>query len=171
MDVGLIALRLAHIIAGAAWVGGAFLMLTIVNRTAKLSGADGEKFMERLLTIGKGAEYFAILALTTVVAGGLLYWRASGGLNLTWITSPTGLGFTIGALAAIVSFVWGGAVVAPTVKKMQAIGADIVAAGGQPTHDQLSRLDVLRRRLEVFGRADLLLLGIAVVMMATARYL
>jgi hypothetical protein len=146
-------------------------MLTIVTRTAKLSGADGEKFMERLLTAGKGAEYFAVLALTTVLAGGLLYWRASGGFNVTWITSPTGLGFTIGALAAIVSFVWGGAVVGPTVKKMQAIGAEIVGAGGQPTLDQLGRLDVLRRRLELFGRADLVLLGVAVVMMATARYL
>ena len=53
MDLGLILLRLAHIVAGAAWVGGAFVMILLVTGTARLRGADGDAFMTTLLTQGK----------------------------------------------------------------------------------------------------------------------
>ncbi|HEY3522630.1 MAG TPA: hypothetical protein VGK63_02910, partial [Candidatus Limnocylindrales bacterium] len=127
MDLGLIALRLAHVVAGASWVGGAFLMILVVSRTAKLSGAQGEEFFGRLMTVGRGAKYFELIALTTVVAGSLLYYRASGGLQVAWITSPTGIGFTIGAVAAVVSLVWGGTMVGPTTARLETIGAEIAA--------------------------------------------
>lgn len=171
MDPVLIALRLAHVVAGASWVGGAFLMILIVTRTARLSGAQGEEFFGRLMTVGRGARYFELIAVTTVIAGLLLYVRASQGLQLAWITSPTGIGFTVGALAAIVSLTWGGTMVGPTTKRLQAIGSEISAAGGVPTDAQLATVERLRARLELFGKADLVLLAIAVVMMAIARYL
>jgi len=171
MDLGLIVLRLAHVVAGASWVGGAFLMILVVSRTAKLSGAQGEEFFGRLMTVGRGAKYFELIALTTVVAGALLYYRASGGLQLAWITSPTGVGFTIGAAAAVVSLVWGGTLVGPTTARLQAIGEEIASSGGEPSAGQRAAVDALRARLELFGKADLFLLGVAVVMMATARYL
>jgi uncharacterized membrane protein len=170
MDVGLIVLRLAHVAAGAAWVGGAFVMILLVNRTARLRGADGDVFMTTLLTEGKAARYFEIAALTTVVAGVLLYWRASGGLQLGWISSPSGIAFSIGAVAAIVSLAWGGTVVGPAGKRAAAIEADVKAAGGIATPAQRSELDAIKRRLSRFAVADLILLGIAVVTMATARY-
>jgi uncharacterized membrane protein len=171
MDLGLIVLRLAHVVAGASWVGGAFLMILVVSRTAKLSGAQGEEFFGRLMTVGRGARYFELIAITTVVAGALLYVRASNGLQLGWIMSPTGIGFTIGAAAATISLVWGGTMVGPTTKRLQAIGAEIAASGGAASSDQRVEVDRLRARLELFGKADLLLLAVAVVMMATARYL
>jgi hypothetical protein len=171
MDFGLLALRLAHVVAGAAWVGGAFVMILLVSRTARLRGADGDVFMSTLLTEGKAARYFELAALTTVAAGSLLYWRASGGLQLGWITSPTGIAFTIGALAAIVSLVWGGTMVGPAGKRAAAIEAEVKATGGVPTAAQRSDLDAIKAKLNRFAVADLVLLGIAVVMMATARYL
>ena len=170
MPLDLIALRLAHVVAGAAWVGGAFVMILLVSRTVRLRGSDGEAFMTSLLTEGKAARYFELASLTTVVAGGLLYWRASSGLQLAWITSPSGIGFTIGATAAIVSLVWGGLMVGPAGKRAAAIQAEIAAAGGLPTARQAADLDVIRRRLNTFAIADLALLGTAVMTMATARY-
>ena len=131
MDLGLILLRLAHVVAGAAWVGGAFVMILLVTRTARLRGADGDAFMTTLLTQGKAARYFEIAAVTTVLAGGLLYFRASGGFQIEWITSPSGIGFTIGAVAAIVSLVWGGVVVGPAGKRAAAIEAEVAATGGR----------------------------------------
>jgi len=113
MDLGLITLRLAHVVAGAAWVGGAFVMILLVTRTARMRGPDGDAFVTTLLTEGKAARYFEIAAITTVLAGGLLYFRASGGFQIAWITSPSGIGFTIGATAAVVSLVWGGLIVGP----------------------------------------------------------
>jgi uncharacterized membrane protein len=170
MDLGLIALRLAHVVAGAAWVGGAFVMILLVTRTARMRGADGDAFITTLLTEGKAARYFEIAAVTTVVAGSLLYFRASGGFQLAWITSPSGLGFTVGAVAAIVSLVWGGLVVGPAGKRAAAVQADVVAAGGVASPVQTSELDAIRRKLNRFAVADLVLLGTAVVTMATARY-
>ncbi len=170
MDFGLILLRLAHVVAGAAWVGGAFVMILLVTRTARLRGADGDAFMTTLLTQGKAARYFEIAAITTVLAGGLLYFRASGGFQIDWITSPSGIGFTIGAVAAIVSLVWGGVVVGPAGKRAAAIEAEVAATGGVATAAHSSELDAIRRKLGTFALADLALLGTAVVTMATARY-
>lgn len=171
MDLGLIALRLAHVVAGASWVGGAFLMILVVTRTAKLTGKSGEDFLGQAMSIGRGARYFEIVAVTTVVAGALLYWRASSGLQLGWIASPTGVAFTLGALAAIASLVWGGTMVGPTTKKMLGIGQEIAVAGGTPSPAQAATLASLQRRLDRFAKADLVLLGVAVLTMAVARYL
>ena len=170
MPVDLIALRLAHVLAGIAWAGGGFVMILLVTRTARRRGDEGEQFMTSLLTEGKAARYFEIAAFTTVLAGGLLYWRASSGLQLGWITSPSGIGFTIGAIAAVVSLAWGATLVGPSGKRAAAIQADVAAAGGQASVGQTNELDAIRRRLNTFAMVDLVLLGIAVVCMATARY-
>ena len=171
MPLDLIALRLAHVVAGAAWVGGAFVMILLVTRTARLRGADGDVFMSTLLTEGKAARYFEAAALTTVVAGALLYWRASDGLQLALITSPTGLAFTVGAAAAIISLAWGGLMVGPAGKRAKVIQDEIAAAGGMSSAAQRSELDDIKAKLGRFAKVDLVMLGIAVVMMATARYL
>lgn len=171
MPLDLLALRIAHIIAGAAWVGGAFAMILLVSKTARLRGTDGDVFMSTLLTEGKAARYFEIAALTTVVAGSLLYWRASSGLQLAWITSPTGIAFTIGALAAFVSLAWGGLMVGPAGKRAKAIEDEVAGSGGLPSAAQRAELDSIKARLNRFAVADLILLGTAVATMATARYL
>jgi uncharacterized membrane protein len=170
MPFDLIALRLAHVVAGVAWVGGAFVMILLVTRTARRHGDEGEQFVTSLLTEGKAARYFEIAALTTVVAGSLLYWRASNGLQLGWITSPSGIGFTIGAIAAVVSLTWGATLVGPSGERAARIQTDVTAAGGAPTIAQETELDAIRRRLNTFAMVDLILSGIAVVCMATARY-
>ena len=170
MPFDVIALRLAHVVAGVAWVGGAFVMILLVTRTARRRGDDGEAFMTSLLTDGKAARYFELAAFTTVAAGALLYWRASAGLQLGWITSPSGIGFTIGAIAAVVSLAWGATLVGPSGKRAAQIQADVAAAGGATTLAQATELDAIRRRLNTFAMVDLILLGVAVVCMATARY-
>lgn len=170
MPFDLIALRLAHVVAGVAWVGGAFVMILLVTRTARRRGDDGEQFMTSLLTEGKAARYFELAAITTVLAGALLYWRASAGLQLAWITSPSGIGFTLGAVAAVVSLIWGATLVGPSGKRAAAIQAEVAAAGGHTTAIQAAELDAIRSRLNTFAMVDLVLLGTAVVCMATARY-
>lgn len=171
MDLGLLALRIAHIVAGASWVGGAFLMILVIAKTAKAKGKAGEEFLDAALVANRGARYFELIALTTVLAGAALYWRASDGLQVAWITSPTGIGFTVGALAAIVSLVWGGSMVGPTSAKLSRMGQEIVAAGGVPTAEQAATIARLQGRLDAFAKADLGLLSVAVIAMATARYL
>ena len=85
---------------------------------------------------------------------------------------PTGLGFTIGAIAAIVSLsLLGPLSILPTISKLQALGGRLKAEARPPTPEEGATLHALDRRLTQIGQLDLVLLLVAVVMMATARYL
>jgi hypothetical protein len=106
-----------------------------------------------------------------VVVGLLLYWRASGGLNSAWIGSPTGIGFTLGGLAAIVAFGLGMRQIAPTVNQLDEAGTAMASAGRPPTPDELAKFHSLELRLHRAGLIDTVLLAIAIFFMAASRYL
>jgi hypothetical protein len=65
------------------------------------------------------------------LGGVVLYLKASAGLETDWISSGPGIGFTIGAISAIVAFVMGLVAIKPTVERMTALGARSRAAGAR----------------------------------------
>lgn len=106
-----------------------------------------------------------------MLGGLLLYWRNSNGLQASWITSPTGLAFTIGGLAALIAWLGGNLLIPRTIMQLQAIGGEMKNAGGPPSAELMARMHVTQERLRTIGLADLVLLGTAIVSMAAARYL
>lgn len=165
-----IALRIVHIESGVFWVGTAWFFFGWVEPTTKAIGAQAGPFMHHV--VQRRITSFLVAASTlNLLAGLTLYWRASGGLSAAWIQSPTGIGFTIGGLAAISAWVLGLRVIAPTVEALDDAGGAMATAGRPPTPDELTRLQGLEARLHRAGLADVILLGTAVVMMATSRYL
>jgi len=92
-------------------------------------------------------------------------------LQLSWITSPTGLAFTIGGLAAILAFVGGALLIGPVVAEQTAVRGEMASGDGMPTAEQRARLDRADGRLKLASRIDLPLLILAALTMATARYL
>jgi hypothetical protein len=168
MNTYLIALRLIHIFAGAYWVGAAIIQVVFIARAAKASTPESGKFMQALMGRYHFPISLGIASYLTVGAGILLYWRNSGGLQLAWITSGVGLGYTIGAAAAFVSFFLGLLVFAPTSRKLAAVSAAIGPTG--PTPDQLAELGRLNARMDAAGKLDVIVLVIALLAMATARY-
>jgi hypothetical protein len=171
MDVYLIILRVLHIAAGVFWVGAAALFFFFVEPTVKELGPTGGAFMGHLAQKKKMPVAILASAGLTILAGILLYLRSSGGFDLDWITSSTGLTFTIGGLAGIAAFLIGLTVVKPSVDKLGALGAEIQAAGGQPSETQAAQLLAVDSRLKSVGRLNMALLTLAVLAMATARYL
>ena len=171
MDWYMVVLRIVHILTGAFWVGAAYTTFAFIVPTSQAIGADSQRFMEQMM----GRRRFPTIVLTatvfTVVSGILLYWRDSNGFSSPWMSSPTGIGFSIGALAAIVSFLIGPLVLLPTFNRLGALGAQIAAAGGPPSAEQMSELHTLQRRIRNWGIADLVFLTIAVFFMAISRYL
>lgn len=172
MDPLFIVLRLVHVVAGVLWVGGAVFVFRHVEPTAKELGPRAEPFMTSLFETRKIAIYFTILSALTVLAGTWLFWIDSAGDPIGWITrDATGMAFGIGGLAAWVAFILGLVAVKPAAEELGAAGAAMRDAGGPPGPELVARMEAAQGRMSTLGKVDFVLLGIAVVMMAIARYL
>ena len=171
MDIYPIVLRVVHIVAGAFWVGSAFFVFLFLEPTVNTLGPQAGPVMGHMTGKLKLPIVIVVSAALTILAGILLYWRNSNGFELDWITSGPGIGFTIGGVAAIIAFVLGFTMIKPTADKMGAIAREVEASGGSPSPDQAATLQSLQHRLRAVGRVDTVLIGIAILFMAVARYL
>jgi uncharacterized membrane protein len=168
MDALAISLRIVHIVGGILWVGGAALFFLYLEPTINKLGPDAEKFVDEVINKRKVPIYFAAASTLTVIAGIILYWRDFGG---TETKSPYGLALGIGGLAALIAWLGGNLLIPQTLGKVSAIVTEIKAAGGPPSDEQAGRLHAVQSRLRTIGMIDLVLLTLAVVGMASARYL
>ena len=171
MDLYMIVLRIVHILAGVFWVGSAAMFFMYVQPTAKALGPAGAPFMTHLVQQKRVPVVLLWCAGTTITAGLLLYWRTSGGFDTDWITSETGMAFTIGGLATIVAFMLGLFIAKPAADRMGAVAAQAAAAGGPPSQEQAAQIAASQATLRKIGITNLTLLTLAVILMAVARYL
>jgi uncharacterized membrane protein len=152
MDFYVILLCVVHIFAGVFWVGGLVLFFAFLEPTAKATAPSSQKLMQYLMTRQRFSSYTALISLLTVLAGALLYWRDSGGLQPAWIGTRTGIGFTLGAVFGISAFLVGFFGVRPATNRLAALGTQIEAAGVSPSTAQeaeLTRINKVVSRLHV----------------------
>jgi len=162
----IIVLRIIHIASGIMWVGAAAFYLFLLIPNAKSTKELGQNFMRNLDP--RFGMMMRITTTITVVSGGLLYARFfSGGVAWIWTTGP-GLGFTIGALASLVSYGMGISIFGPTQEKIIALEKRM---GDSPKPDERNEVHRLKTYLMKNYRIDFVFLVIAVLAMATARYL
>lgn len=172
MDPVMVGLRLAHIGAGVFWVGAAWTFFLFIEPTLKALGPNAEKsFMSHVMRQRRLGQIIFLSTVVTVGAGAIMYWIDSNGFQPAFVASGFGFGITIGAVAAVIAFVIGPVFILPTVGRMEKIGTEIDAHGTPPTEAQMDELGRLGARLHTVGKIDAVLLAIAVVFMATARYL
>jgi len=143
-------LRLVHIVAGVVWVGSAVFAALFVLPTARVLGAEGGRFVARLMP--RSGPVLGGAMLLTIVSGFIMYGRLSAGFNRAWVTSRVGLALGAGAVAALLAVIVGVAVNAPAGAKM-------------------ARLATLQARVERGAQLVALLLLTAAGAMAVARYL
>ena len=166
----MVVLRIVHIVAGAFWVGAAWTIFLFLQPAAREVGPAAGPFMthlaqkKRLPDIALGAAGF------TILAGLLMYWRVSDGLNTDWITSAFGIAITLGALSAITAVALGASVVRPSMLRAGAIAQQAAAAGG-PTPEQAGEIQALQAKVRGAGKLIVPLLLFTVAAMASARYL
>jgi hypothetical protein len=171
MDWWLILLRIAHVGSAMAWFGGAIIGSFFLNPTAQALGPAAQAFMEHLMRRRRMGVFFPIVTALTILSGAALYWRASGGLQWAWISSASGLAFTIGGVAAIAAFVGGMVLIGPSIAEQTAVQGELAASGGEPTAAQRARLARAEGRMRLANRLDLPLLLLAGLTMAVGRYL
>ena len=171
MDTYMVVLRVVHILAGVFWVGAALTVILFIQPTASEVGAAAGPFMSHLAGNKRLVDFVLGAAGLTILAGLLMYWRVSGGLNPDWIGSTYGLTITVGALCGIGAVAIAGSVVRPGIMATLAIGREVAASGGPPTPEQAAQLQALQHRSHTAGRVIVPLLIVAVAAMAAARYL
>lgn len=163
-------LRLVHVAAGILWAGAAISYLFFVKPSVAAIGAAGPHFMQNLMERRKYPIFMMVTSLLTVLAGGALYWVFSGGFRLAYLTTGAGLGFTIGSIAALIAFLFGTFGVGPVSGQIAALGGQIAASGQAPTPEQAAKMQALEKRLNFAEQVDFIMLVIAMLTMATARY-
>lgn len=171
MDGWLILLRMVHIGSAMSWFGGAIIASFFLAPTAAPLGHAGQPFMDHLIHRRRMGNFFPIVAGLTILSGAALYWRDSAGLQLAWISSPSGLAFTIGGLAAIAAFIGGAVLVGPSIAEQTAVQNELAARDEVPSEAQRQRLERAGQRMQLANRIDLPLLLLAGLTMAIGRYL
>jgi hypothetical protein len=172
LDPIMLVLRLFHVVAGALWFGSAFLFAGFVGPAAAETAPSSGPLMSAVIKKRRAAKVISWLAITTVIAGWLLWAKNALGYPSIgdWVTSSFGLVLTIGGVLATVAAYYGITGIGNNVERLVAIGDDVAASGGPPTPEQGARMAHLGAEIERHGKIDLVLLFLAVIAMATARY-
>ncbi|MBV6396048.1 MAG: hypothetical protein HFACDABA_01636 [Anaerolineales bacterium] len=162
-------LRVLHIGGGIMWVGSATLYLLLLIPVARSLHPAGQKFLQTL-----GPKFGAMMGLVTtvtVLSGALLYARFfAGGISFIW-TTGAGFAFTVGAVAALGSYAMGVAVFGRMQERIAKLGAEIESAQSAPNQAQVQEMNRLQSSLMKAYRFDFVLLIVAMLGMAVARYL
>jgi uncharacterized membrane protein len=171
MDTYMVVLRILHILAGAFWVGSAIVIFLFLQPSARELGPAATPLMMHLAQKKRLPDITLAAAGITILAGLLMYWRVSSGLDADWIGSAQGISITAGAIAAIAAVSLGASIVRPSMLAVGKIGQEVAASGAPPTPEQAARIQALQARVRGAGSTIVPLLVVAVIGMAAARYL
>jgi ribose/xylose/arabinose/galactoside ABC-type transport system permease subunit len=167
----MIVLRIFHILAGVLWVGSAFFFVAFLGPAAGMVSPDvSGPFFQVLVNKMRVPKVITGLATFTVAFGWLLWLKNLSDFDWqlsvwAWHYHP-GFVLTIGGILASIAYVEGGR----NVERITELGGQIAASGGPPTPEQQSRMQKLQADVKKHGQQDLVLLVLAVLAMATARY-
>lgn len=160
-------LRVAHIVSGILWAGGALALTLFVAPTMSATGDAGKQFAGHLITKTRFSLYMMVTGLITVLAGSVLYGIDSNWFQSAWMKTGTGIGFGIGAVAGIAAFIFG-VMLGNANKALAALGAQIQ---GKPTAEQMTAMQGLLKQQAMVTRLNMIFMFISIFMMASARLL
>ncbi len=166
----MIVLRVIHIISGVFWAGTMMAVAWFLLPASQAIGQPGAAFMQQLMFRQRLRVFISGAMILTILSGLTMYaWMAieAGG----WAKSRMAMTLGIGAVAAIVAGGIGGGVIGRVGKKMMDLGGTIQASGGPPTDAQKAEMDSYQRKMRNGFQTVAVLVLIATIAMATARYL
>jgi small-conductance mechanosensitive channel len=170
-DPFFIVFRFFHIVFGAFWFGAATMFAAFIGPAAGEVGPAAGPILSNLVKKRRLATVITGSATLTVAAGLIMYLKDASDRGWgAWISSGTGIVFTIGALAAIGAYVEGYLHIGRNVERLVSIGDRVATAEGPPPPEDLMEMGRLQEAIKRASQIDLVLLVIAVGAMATARY-
>ncbi|MDP9176155.1 MAG: hypothetical protein M3O61_00585 [Gemmatimonadota bacterium] len=169
--VMMIGLRVIHIISGVFWAGTVMVIAWFLLPTAQAIGESGGAFMQQLMFRHRLRLFLLVSMLLTILSGLTMYAWIAMETDGAWARSKMGMVIGVGAIAAIIAGGIGGGVVGRQSRKMMELGGKIQASGGPPTDAQKAEMDSYQRQIRRAFRIIAVLVIIATITMASARYL
>jgi len=167
----MIVLRVVHIISGVFWAGAVMVMAWFVLPASQALGPSGGAFMQQLMFRQRLRVFVGVAMGLTILSGLTMYTWLAMETDGAWARSRMGVTLGVGAVAAIIAGGIGGAVIGRVGEKMAALAAKIQASGSPPTDAEKTQLESYQRRMRSAFRIIAVLLVIAMITMAGARYL
>ena len=168
MDYLILVLRSIHIVGGIFWVGAGLLMNFFIGPTLRATGDAGRQFGGHLMAKTRAVSVMNIAVYSTAIAGLWLYGiRSQWFTSIVWMSSSSGVGFTIGALFGLVGLVTG-LINGRNNQKMAKLGAQIE---GKPTSEQAAQLGAIAKQQGWVIPTSSYSLLLAALFMAISRFL
>jgi uncharacterized membrane protein len=168
-QIYLTVLRIIHIFSAVTWVGGGIFFLSVLTPTVRDAGPDGGRFMLQLSKYGRLGRLLTISSVLTVLAGLLLYYPTSGGLNSGWLKSINGITLTIGAIIGILALLHGAFATGPITRKMEGVAKQILDQKGPPAPELMQQAQALGIKLGSNAGVSVGLAALALLFMAAAQ--
>jgi uncharacterized membrane protein len=169
MDVALIVARLLHVLAGVFWAGTMFFISRFLFPAVTDAGPAGGVVMSGLMKRGLTAA-IPIAAITAVLSGIYLLYRASSGFDDAYMGSGPGMTYSIGGTAAIIALLIGGTIVRSSTEKAMKLTESAMSLPESERGAMMSEATVLRAKAVSATKIVALLILITVICMAIGRY-
>ncbi|HLY29085.1 MAG TPA: hypothetical protein VKQ72_22255 [Aggregatilineales bacterium] len=173
MDLGNLlfdVIRVVHIVGAVFWLGFAAFSVLIVEPAIKAAGKQGGIILQGIFGNGRYGMIIAASGGLTVLAGIILYvWDMAKIPGFASTTS--GIVFAIGGLFGIAGVIIGGAGAGRQANKMMALGKQIAAAGANPPAELMTQVAETQEKVFQFTRWAMGIIFVALLCMASARYL
>jgi uncharacterized membrane protein len=170
MDAAMILARLIHIVGGVFWVGAMMFVAFFLMPAMAEAGPDGAKVMQGLMK-RKYVQILPAIAVLVMLSGLFMFYKLSGGFHHDFIETRPGHTYATGGLMAIVAFLLGLMVTRPAMMKSMKLAQSAATATGADRDRMLAESQSLRMRGAKAGRVVTVLLILATIAMAIARYM
>jgi uncharacterized membrane protein len=166
----LLAFRIVHVAIGVFWAGAVVFVAVFLLPSVRAAGPAGGAVMQRMIQ-ARLSLWLMASALLTIVSGFGLYWHDSAGFQSSaWLGSGPGRVFGLGGVFALAAVAVGMAVNAPAARRLGELSGGVQAAARPPAPDELAAMQTLQARLARGTVWTAVLLGLATLAMAVARY-
>lgn len=170
MTAEVIVLRLIHIMGGIVWVGGmtvmAFFVMPVLTGLGPAAGPVMAGLNQKKFPV-----IMPIIALLTILSGLRLMMIDSANFQGAYFQSPVGRTFAMAGGLAILAFLFGIIVVRPVMMKSMALGQQMGAADATQKAKLEQEMGSLRKRGATANMIIFVMLLVAALGMATARYM
>jgi len=167
LNLEFVLLRILHIVGGTVWAGGAVYVAFILSPNLDklrpdIRGPVMKAVSKTTTSVLTGA------GTITIFAGIALTLRIRQNFFTTWFNSEWGWAIFIGMVISIVAIGLGG-IVGATVKRLATLNSEI--EGRPPSSEETTNMAAMSRKISYISRISAILVIIALISMASARYL